>query len=142
MDIVLKEVRIRKDLKRFIFLPAKIHAGRENWVPPIWMDEWTYFDPEENDSFSYCDTILLLAWRGDEPVGRIMGIINTRYNKNRGEKTARFHHIYMLWLPVAGGMEHTRGDLFSGGTTTAPSARTGSRARSCGREIPGRWPEA
>ena len=29
MDIVLKEVRTRKDLKRFIFLPAKIHAGRD-----------------------------------------------------------------------------------------------------------------
>lgn len=90
MEIVLEEVQTRKDLKRFIFLPAKIHKGRENWVPPIWIDEWSVFDPEKNKSFAHCDTIRLLAWRGEELVGRIMGIINRRYNEHRGEKTARW----------------------------------------------------
>lgn len=90
MDIVLEEVRTRKDLKRFIFLPAKIHKGRKNWVPPIWIDEWKVFDPEKNESFGHSDTIRLLAWRGEELVGRIMGIINRRYNEHRGEKTSRW----------------------------------------------------
>ncbi len=90
MEIVLKEVQTRKDLREFIFLPAKIHRGRENWVPPIWTDEWNLFDPGKNESFSHCDTIRLLARRGDEVVGRIMGIVNRRFNEHRGEKTARW----------------------------------------------------
>ncbi|MFC1545443.1 GNAT family N-acetyltransferase [Gemmatimonadota bacterium] len=90
MEIVLEEVKTRKDLKRFIFLPAKIHKGRKNWVPPIWIDEWSVFDPEKNNSFAHCDTIRLLAWRGEELVGRIMGIINRRYNEHREEKIARW----------------------------------------------------
>lgn len=90
MEIALTEVLTRKDLREFIFLPAKIHRGRTNWVPPIWADEWTLFDPDRNESFSHCDTVRLLARREGEVVGRIMGIINRRYNEHRGEKVARW----------------------------------------------------
>lgn len=57
------------------------------------MDEKKYFDPKKNRAFSYCDTIMLLAYRDGRPVGRIMGIINRRYNEYRKEKTARFGYL-------------------------------------------------
>jgi hypothetical protein len=90
MALEIKDVKDRKDLKTFIYLPEKIHANHENWVHPIYMDEWNYFNPRKNKAFSYCDTILLLAFREGKPVGRIMGIINSRYNEQRREETARF----------------------------------------------------
>lgn len=90
MALPIREVKNRKDLKRFIYLPEKIHANHKNWVHPIYMDEWSYFNPKKNKAFSYCETILLLAFRDEKPVGRIMGIINSRYNEQRKEKTARF----------------------------------------------------
>ncbi len=90
MSIITKEVRTKKDLKQFIFLPEKIHAGHKNWVPPIYFDEWKYFNPRKNKAFSYCETILLLALRDEGVVGRIMGIINSRYNEYRKENIARF----------------------------------------------------
>ena len=93
MDIEIREVKTRQDLKTFIYLPEKIHAKHPNWVHPIYMDEWNYFDPEKNEAFSYCDTIMLLAFRGEEAVGRIMGIINSRYNEHRNEKTVRFGYL-------------------------------------------------
>ncbi len=93
MNATIKEVKSRKALKKFIYLPEKIHANHENWVHPIYMDEWTYFDAKKNKAFSYSDTILLLAYRGDEIVGRIMGIINTRYNEYKKVKTARFGYL-------------------------------------------------
>jgi GNAT superfamily N-acetyltransferase len=93
MNITIKEVKTRKDLKKFICLPEKIHADHENWVHPIYMDEWTYFDGKKNKAFSYSDTILLLASKGEEIVGRIMGIINKRYNEYKKEKTARFGYL-------------------------------------------------
>ncbi len=93
MDIEIREVKTRKDLKTFIYLPEKIHANHPNWVHPIYMDEWNYFNPKKNEAFSYCDTTLLLAFRGEEAVGRIMGIINSRYNEHRNEKTVRFGYL-------------------------------------------------
>lgn len=90
MTVELRAVQTRKDLKTFIYLPEKIHAGHVNWVPPIYKDEWKYFDPKKNKAFNYCQTLRLLAFRGKQPVGRIMGIINKRYNEYRKEKIARF----------------------------------------------------
>jgi hypothetical protein len=93
MTITIKAVEKKKDLRTFIYLPEKIHAQHPTWAPPIYADEWKYFNPKKNRAYSYSDAILLLAFRGDEPVGRIMGIINHRYNEQRREKTARFGYF-------------------------------------------------
>lgn len=93
MDIEIREVKTRRDLKKFISLPAKIHKGQANWVPPIYMDEWKYFNPKKNKAFGYCETNLLLAFREGRAVGRIMGIINTRFNDYKNEKLGRFGYL-------------------------------------------------
>jgi hypothetical protein len=90
MAVELKEVQSRKDLKTFIYLPEKIHCGHANWVHPIYMDDWKFFDKRKNKAFGYCDTLMLLAFKDGACVGRVMGIINHRYNEHRNEKTARF----------------------------------------------------
>lgn len=93
MAIEVKEVLTKRDMKKFIYLPEKIHRGHKTWVPPIFSDDWKYFDRSKNRAFSYCDAVMLLAWQGNQPVGRIMGIINHRYNEHRGEKTGRFGYL-------------------------------------------------
>lgn len=93
MAIKLIEVKTKKQLKTFIYLPEKLHKGRKNWVPPIYMDEWAYFNPKKNKAFGYSDTLMLLAEKDGEIVGRVMGIINRRYNEVRNEKTARFGYL-------------------------------------------------
>jgi hypothetical protein len=93
MPLEIREVDGKRDLKRFIYLPESIHATHATWVPPLYMDEWSYFNPKKNRAFDYCDTRLALAWRNGEIVGRIMGIVNKRYNENRGEQTARFGYL-------------------------------------------------
>lgn len=90
MELTIKEVAGRRELKGFIYLPEKIHRGHANWVPPVYMDERVFFNPRKNTAFSYSDTLLLLALRGKEIVGRIMGIINHKYNKEQNENYARF----------------------------------------------------
>jgi len=93
MDITLRPVTNKSDLKNFIYLPEKIHAGHSTWAHPIYMDERGYFNPKKNRAFSYCDTLLLLAQEGQTLRGRVMGIINRRYNQERNEKTARFGYL-------------------------------------------------
>lgn len=96
MPVDTREVLSRRDLRTFIYLPEKVHAGHANWVHPIYMDDWKYFDKKKNKAFVYCDTILLLAWKDGRPVGRIMGIINHRFNEHRGERTARFGYFEVI----------------------------------------------
>jgi hypothetical protein len=84
------EIRSRSELKEFIYLPEKLHRNHLHWVPPIYSDEWNYFNPSKNRAFSYCDTRMLLAERNGKVEGRIMGIINHRHNSEKNEKTARF----------------------------------------------------
>ena len=88
--IEIREVKSKKDLRKFIHLPAEIHKNHINWVPPIYMDEWEFFDPKKNKSFDSCDTILLLAYKNETVVGRIMGIIHRKYNEKHNENNARF----------------------------------------------------
>lgn len=90
MPVELRPVANRSELRRFIHLPAVLHADHPLWMPPIWMDERAWFDPKRNRAFSYCDTTQMLAWQDGRPVGRIMGIINRRHNEHAGERTARF----------------------------------------------------
>jgi len=90
MNITIQPVKTKSELRKFIYLPAKIHKDHETWLPPIYMDEWAFFNPEKNKSFSYSDTILYLAYKNKEVVGRIMGIINNRYNAIHNEKFGRF----------------------------------------------------
>ena len=90
MSLDIRPIDSKKDRKRFIALPAKLHAGRPNWVPPLYGDERKYFDPAKNKAFAYCDVVLWMAERDGEAVGRVMGIINRRFNEHRGEAIARF----------------------------------------------------
>jgi GNAT superfamily N-acetyltransferase len=93
MEILVKPVCSRRDLWKFIHLPAKIHKDHANWIPPLYSDEWEFFSSEKNKSFGYSDVLMLLAYRGDELVGRIMGIINRKYNELHREKHARFNFL-------------------------------------------------
>jgi hypothetical protein len=93
VNLDIQPVFGRKALRAFIHLPEKLHTLHKNWVPPLYLDEWQYFNPKKNKAFSYCDTILLLAFQDGAPVGRIMGVINPRYNRLRNEKTARFSRL-------------------------------------------------
>ena len=89
-QIIIKEVSSKSELRKSIHLPARIHKGHFNWVPPIYMDEWEFFNPKINKSFASCETILLLAYCEGKVVGRIMGIIHQKYNALHEEKNARF----------------------------------------------------
>ncbi|PKP52459.1 MAG: hypothetical protein CVT92_08835 [Bacteroidetes bacterium HGW-Bacteroidetes-1] len=90
MDLRIQQVRSKADLKKFIYLPEKIHANHHNWVHPLYFDDKVFFDKKKNKSFGFSDTIMCLAWNEKKLVGRIMGIINQRYNETHDEKHARF----------------------------------------------------
>jgi len=93
MKIQIKVVESKNDLRKFIYLPEKIHKNHHNWVPPIYIDDWEFFNTQKNKSFQHCEYVLLLAYKENEVVGRCMGIIHHPYNQQHNEKYGRFSFI-------------------------------------------------
>ncbi len=90
MSVEIREVKTRQQLRTFIHLPAKIHKNHKNWIPPIYMDDWGLFDPKKSRHYRYNDVVMYLAYKDGKPVGRILGIIPHKYNKEHNENNARF----------------------------------------------------
>ncbi len=93
MSVEIREVSNRKQLRAFIRLPARIHRNHLKWIPPIYSEERKYFNKKKNRAFHHSETVLVLAYRNNDPVGRIMGIINHRYNSYCMEKICRFCYL-------------------------------------------------
>ncbi len=93
MALLLKDVSTKREYKEFISLPEKIHQGHKGWFPPLYMDEKVFFNPRKNHSFDVCDYRLILAYKDGKAVGRIMGIINRKYNEMNDLKNVRFGFI-------------------------------------------------
>lgn len=92
-DLMIRQVLTKRELKTFIMLPFTIHKSHDRWVPPLLIEEWEFFDRKRNAAFHKNDTILLLAYQGKRPVGRIMGIINRQRNQRLNERNACFGYL-------------------------------------------------
>lgn len=90
MSVEIRQVKTKKDLKTFIYLPEKIFSRNPKWIPPIYADLKNFLNPKKNPSFAFCDTIMILAYKSNGIYGRAMGIINHNYNKYHNVKTCRF----------------------------------------------------
>ena len=68
-----------KEIKTFIKFPWSIYSGDPNWVPPLILDQLQFFTPGRNPYFSHSAAQLFMAFRGDEPVGRISAHENNQH---------------------------------------------------------------
>ncbi len=93
MSLIVKNIESRAEMRRFVMLPEKIHANHAGWVPPIYSDDRTTFNPRDNPAHKYCSSICAMAYDDGTAVGRIAGIINHRYNRFRNLKHARFGYL-------------------------------------------------
>ena len=94
--IRITEISTKRDLKRFINFQYKHYKGNQFWCPPIRMDEMNTLSRAKNPAFDFCDAGYWLAYRGDEIVGRIAGIINHKANERWNEKLVRFGWIEFI----------------------------------------------
>ena len=69
MALEVAEIRNRRELREFIYLPAKVNLTNPRWIPPIYMDNWKFFDAKKNRAFQHADAVLALARRDGRVVG-------------------------------------------------------------------------
>ena len=94
MDVTIKEVRTKSDLRKFVHFPNVLYKDNPYYVPQIESMDRETLTPSKNHAFEICEGKYWLAF--DEKghvVGRVAGIINRSYNEKVGEKICRFGWI-------------------------------------------------
>ena len=95
-NIVIKEVKTKKDMKAFIKFADDLYKDNEYYVPQLHSDIRDTFDREKNGAYEYCDSLMIIAYKDDKIAGRLVGIINYKYNEKVGENHLRFTHFDVI----------------------------------------------
>jgi GNAT superfamily N-acetyltransferase len=86
----IRPVKNKADLNKFIRFPWKIYKGNSHWVPPLIKDVKFKLDRKKHPFFENARMELFIAERGNEILGRIVAIINERYNEFHKEQLGFF----------------------------------------------------
>lgn len=81
-------VATRADIREFVDLPWKVYAGDEIWVPPLKSHIRRLIDTKRHPFWEFAEQAMFLARRDSEVVGRIMGIVDRRFNAYQSERAA------------------------------------------------------
>jgi ribosomal protein S18 acetylase RimI-like enzyme len=97
----MEEVRVIKvtgseQMNDFIQLPKKIYRNIPQYVPEFESDVRGLFDIKTNPGLEFSKIQPFVAYRGEEPVGRIVGIVNRKANKRWNLKNVRFSMIEFI----------------------------------------------
>jgi GNAT superfamily N-acetyltransferase len=92
VSVEVVPVRGFGDLRRFIALPYRLHAGTP-WVPPLRVERYLFLSRRLNPFFTHGDGQLFLAVRDGRVVGRISAQINHNYNRQHQSRTGNFGFI-------------------------------------------------
>ena len=88
MQIVVKEVETKRDLKKFYQFQNKLYKNSKEYVPTLDIDQKNSLT--KDPALDYCTNKMWLAYKGERVVGRIMAIINPRYNELYNLRRGRF----------------------------------------------------
>ncbi|NOZ46871.1 MAG: hypothetical protein GXO79_08815 [Chlorobi bacterium] len=90
MNLTIKEISGKRDLKKFIKFQYKLYRGNKYYVPPLLISELDTLLPAKNPAYEFCEAKFWLAYSNNKIVGRIAGIINHKYIETWDKKQARF----------------------------------------------------
>ena len=77
--VTVAPVRSWSDLRAFVDLPYRLHAGTP-WVPPLRLERYAFLSRRLNAFFSHGRALYLLARRGDAVVGRLSVQVDEAFN--------------------------------------------------------------
>lgn len=90
MNITIRPVESKRDLKKFVEFPFSLYKGNKFWVPPLRFDEYNTLRRDKNPAFDDAEAQYWIAYADGKPAGRIACIINHKAIEKWGKKNARF----------------------------------------------------
>lgn len=93
MSVIIREVKSKRDLKKFIWFGINMYKDNPYAAPSLAMDDMLNLSKGKNPALDFCDTAYFLAYKEGKIVGRIAGIIQPVANETWNQKHARFGWI-------------------------------------------------
>jgi GNAT superfamily N-acetyltransferase len=78
--VTIQPVRTRRELKRFIDFPFRLHREHPLWVPPLKIERRLFLNRRMNAFFSHGEAEYFIALREGRVVGRISAQVNHAFN--------------------------------------------------------------
>ena len=78
-----------RDLREFVALPYRLHAGTP-WVPPLKLERYAFLSRKMNPYFKHGDAEYFLARRDGRVVGRVTAQIDRGFNDYHGSRWGMF----------------------------------------------------
>jgi hypothetical protein len=88
--VSIRPVRSKRELKRFVKVPFRLHRDQPQWVAPLIFERMEFLDREKNPYFEHAEAEYFLAERDGEAVGRITVQVDHRWDEYQGGSDAMF----------------------------------------------------
>jgi GNAT superfamily N-acetyltransferase len=89
-SVSIRPVRSKRELKRFVKVPFRLHREHPQWVAPLIFERMEFLDRDKNPFFEHAEAEYFLAERDGEPVGRITAQIDRCWDETQGGSDAMF----------------------------------------------------
>jgi GNAT superfamily N-acetyltransferase len=93
MSVEVKEVKTKKELRKFVEFNIELYKDSPYHVPNLIDEEIMTLSKDKNPAFETCEAIYFLAYKDGKTVGRIAGIIVHKSNEIWNQKHARFGFV-------------------------------------------------
>ena len=90
MSVEIRQVLTRSELRKFVDFPEKLYRNNPYYVPPLVFDQMDTLDQQKGAAQEFCDSVLYMAYKDGEPVGRVAAIVNRLANEQWNHKEVRF----------------------------------------------------
>jgi GNAT superfamily N-acetyltransferase len=89
MGVDVTPVRGYRDLREFVALPRRLHAGTP-WIPPLTLERYAFLTRRLNAFFTHGEAEYFLARRDGRVVGRITAQLDFGFNRYHGSRWGMF----------------------------------------------------
>jgi GNAT superfamily N-acetyltransferase len=89
MPVEISAVSGRDDLREFVALPFRLHAGTP-WIPPLKLERYMFLTRKLNPYFTHGEAEYFLARRDGRVVGRVTAQIDFDFNQFHGSRWGVF----------------------------------------------------
>jgi GNAT superfamily N-acetyltransferase len=88
--VEIRPVRSRRELKRFVKVPFRLHRDSAQWVAPLIYERMEFLNRAKNPWFEHGEAEYFIAERDGEPVGRISAQTDELWDETQGGSDAMF----------------------------------------------------
>ena len=92
-EVIVRKVKDSKEMNDFVHVVDGIYQKCPQYVPDLESDVRMLFDRRKNPGLEFSDIQAFVAYQNDQPVGRVVGIVNYKANKKWNAQDVRFSMI-------------------------------------------------